>query len=138
MRYFFLFFAMVATVCAQELKVAGSIFGKGFDQPYVFAGAEVRFYSREQAERDFQPQDVWRKLPEAVFVLRTGVDGRFAGTLPAGEWLLYVRETRRYKNGNSAGYEWRVKLWEQADLSNLVLDEANRHFFSGLGIRRRE
>lgn len=127
---------ILAATALPGRTITGQAYGKGFDGPYLFAGIEIALYPRSIAKREFAENVVRVTLPEPRATTTTDAEGRFSIELPPGDWLLYARASRNYRSGHSAGYEWRVALWEtRGDV--VTLNEENRHFFPGRGIEKR-
>lgn len=86
----------------------GQVFDKGFDLPYIFAGASVLVMERDAAMHalnTYQAVD-W---PGAVASSATDADGRFSVNVPtAGAYVVKVEGRRAYRSANAryVDYRW--------------------------------
>lgn len=111
----------------EKRTIAGQVFAKGQNQPYVFAGAKVLILDRAEALGAFAIIGP-TTLPTAKAVVMTDVKGSFEVSLPAGDYYVYCLAKRDYGNNTQGDYEWRIDLPKETDASRLILSGENASF----------
>lgn len=92
----------------QRITITGAAFDKGFDEPYIFAGASVVVMDREEAERALDTFANTIDWPAAVAQTMTDARGEFELEAPPGEYLVKVEGRRTYRGvvARYVDYRW--------------------------------